>query len=86
MACLLSLVGLSLPSPQTHHWGAHGWNFGEREMNEVILLQSLGKKYKNFLKCKMLSTVTRHSLEVFLQVASAFDSGEGEHSVRPRRP
>ncbi|EDM02321.1 rCG37142, isoform CRA_c [Rattus norvegicus] len=55
-------------------------------MNEVILLQSLGKKYKNFLKCKMLSTVTRHSLEVFLQVASAFDSGEGEHSVRPRRP
>lgn len=37
-------------------------------MDEVILLQSPGKKYTNFQNCKMLSTATRHPLEVFLQI------------------
>lgn len=35
-------------------------------MDEVILSQSLGKKYTNFQNCKMLSTATRPPLEVFL--------------------
>jgi hypothetical protein len=45
---------------------AHRWSVREREMDEVILLQSLGKKYTNFQNCKMLSTATRPPLEVFL--------------------
>lgn len=58
--------------PQAQHWVnsglsliAHGWSFGEREMIEVLLLQSLRKKLQN-TAYKMLSIATRHPLKVFL--------------------